>query len=214
MTEALRERFIKYRKTLVNTCSYGLMNLKILVSLLKYFKDNPNDYTRLSTIFFRTTEDALYENFLSYLFRIFDRHRNALSIYKFLNFIEANLIKLFPNDRNAVTIRIKQDKDSLDTEKDLLDKLRIIRDKAHFHQDIKHAGNYIQLYRQSQIPIEKLEKIVNLVLEIVDFYSNLFDGRRVKFELEKHIKNDINDLFMFINRGKKEFEDNAKDKKE
>jgi len=212
MDKEIKDKFTEYRKSLISNCTYGLIHLKTVGCLLKYFEDNPTDYARLCTLFFRNTEDAHFENLLSHVFRIFDTHRDALSIYKFLNFIEANLIRLFPNNGEAVEVRIKQDRNSLIANKNLLDKLKVIRDKAHFHQDSRHAGNYIQVYRQNQIPVKALEKLTKFVLKMIDFYSTLYDGRKITFDLEKHIKNDIDDLFMFINRGKKAFENDARSK--
>ncbi|MHA1344724.1 MAG: AbiU2 domain-containing protein [Promethearchaeota archaeon] len=210
MDEDLRERFIRYRKSLINTYSYGLIHLKVLGALFKYFEDNTNDHSRLSPLFFRTTEDAHFENFLSYIFRIFDFHKNALSIDKFLNFINANPNILFPNDREAVILKIREDKQSLEEKQSLLNKLKTIRNKAHFHLDTNHAGNYMQVYKRNYIPVKELEKLVKLVLKIVNFYSNIFDGREVKFDLDGLIKNDVDDLFIFINRGRKAFENEPK----
>lgn len=212
MDKEIKDKFTNYRKSLINTCSYGLVHLKTVGCLIKYFEDNPDDYAGLCTLFFRNTEDAHFENLLSNVFRIFDIQKDALSIKKFLRFIEANAKILFSNNYNAVRVRIGKDKLVLKANQNLLDKLKVIRDKAHFHQDSKHAGHYIQIYRQNQIPVKKLEDLIKLVLKMIDFYSILYDKRKVSFELENYIKNDIDDLFMFINRGKKAFENDARNK--
>lgn len=202
MINELREKFISYRITLISNCHYGLMHLKIVGNLLKYFERNPSEKAGLCTIFFRITEDAHFDNFLSYLFRIFDSHKDALSIYKYINFIESNRNNLFVNNRDLIKQRIPKDKNSLNKKRNLLDKLREIRNKAHFHQDSKHAGRYTQIYQQNYIPVKELEGLIEMVLEMLDFYSNQFDGRKVSFDLEKYIKSDIEDLFNFISRGR------------
>lgn len=210
MTKRTNDKFVRYRRTINSNCNYGLMHLKIVGYLNKYFKENPNEYRNLCTLFFRTTEDAHFDVFLSYIFRIFDKNRRALSIFKFLDFIEDNLDILFTNKKDLVKRKIVTDKKLLNSRRDLLDKLRTIRNKAHFHQDLEYAGNYLQVYRLNFVPVEKLENLIKLVIKIVDHYSFLFDGRRITFEIEKYIEQDINDLFELIYRGKRTFDKDAK----
>jgi len=210
MTKRTNDKFVRYRRTINSNCNYGLMHLKIVGYLNKYFEENPNDYRKLCVLFFRTTEDAHSYIFLSYIFRIFDKSRSALSIFKFLDFIERYLDILFPNKKDLVKRKIVTDKKLLNSRKDLLDKLRTIRNKAHFHQDLDYAGNYLQVYRLNFVPAEKLENLIKLVMKIVDYYSFLFDSRRITFEIEKHIEGDINDLFELIYRGERAFDKDAK----
>jgi len=210
MTNA-KEIFINYRKSLSSICNYGFINLRWWGKIYNYSKKKP-DVINISPFFFLSAQNAYFDCALWNLILLFDpysKKNKPLTIEKFLNFIEQNQ-KMFRNvSLNQLKKEIESDKKLLLGKLNMLDKLEKLRNKRLAHLDLKYAGNYNEIFKKFSIPINEMEKLFILAGEIINRYSAYFDKITYPFNMKKYINMAVNDLMVYLERGKKGFENDA-----
>lgn len=208
----VREIFINYRKSLSSICNYGFTNLRWWGRIYNFSKKKP-DVFNISPFFFESAQIAHFECSLWNLILLFDpytKRNKPLTIEKFLNFIEQNQ-KIFENNISLDQLKkeIELDRKLLLNKLNILNKLKILRNKKLAHLDAKYAGNYNQILKKYSIHINKMVELFLLAGKIINKYSNYFDKKTYLFDMRKYVDIAVKDLIIYIEKGKKGFEEDA-----
>jgi len=186
--DTIRKKFKNYRFDLVVICTNGSTYLRLYKKIFPIFAKN-KDLFQLSPTFFAFTRDGLLECAVSNLMKLYDVHKDAISIYKYLNFSEQNMDKLFLKEHHEeIRKRIKQDRAKLLSEKKVLNNLIIWRNKRLYHLEKGYAGDLNQVFREYIISIEDFDRLLNLASGLLNYYSNYFDGET---HIMEHIMLDL-----------------------
>lgn len=207
-----KEIFIKYRKSLSSICNYGLTNLRWWGRIYHYSKIKP-DFYNISPFFFESAQIAHFDCSLWNLILLFDpytKKNKPLTIEKFLNFIEQNHEVFGSNiSQDKLKKEIELDRKLLLCKSRVLNKLKELRDKRLAHLDTKYAGNYNQIIKKFSIHINEMEELFSLAGKIINHYSNYFDKKTYIFDMKKYVDMAVKDLIIYIEKGKKGFEEDA-----
>lgn len=211
MTNA-KEIFINYRKSLSSICNYGLTNLRWWGRIYHYSKKKP-DVFNISPFFFKSAQIAHFDCSLWKLILLFDpytKKSKPLTIEKFLNFIEQNH-EIFGSNisQDQLKKELELDRKLLLGKSNVLNKLKMLRNKRLAHLDAKYAGNYNQILKKFSIHINKMEELFLLAGKIINHYSNYFDKKTYLFDMKKYVDMAINDLIIYIEKGNKGFKEDA-----
>lgn len=197
MKDSIKDKFNKYRFDLVVICTNGRTYLRLWKKVFKYFAEN-KELFQLSPTFFAFARDGLLESAVSNLVKLYDVHKDALSIYKYLNLAEQSRNVLFEKaNQKELKNAIKQDRDKLSREEEVLSNLRMWRDKRLFHLDKNYAGDLNEVFREYILTIEQFENLFSLAKDILNRYSVYFDGVFNYMEygmVDVHLQNFINQL--------------------
>jgi hypothetical protein len=176
MKNSVDVKFKKYRFDLVVICTNGRAYLRLWKKIFEIFAKN-KDLFQLSPTFFAFARDGLLECAVSNLMKLYDVHKDALSVYKYLNYAEQNMDILFKEaSQKDVKEAIKLDRVSLLKERDALKKLRTWRDKRLYHLEKSYAGDLNQVFRKYRLTIGQFDNLYSLAKKILNRYSNYFDG--------------------------------------
>lgn len=185
---AMEEKFEEYRNRLLNELIWADRHLLIWKHLQGY--GDKNAYLKelnQAPFFFHCTVVAQIDASLVHIFKLVDTHRDALSIWKLLNFVEQNMT-IF--SKEAFTSRmagagrpesvrayeridareVAEDRNRLEAHGDTLKRLEKWRHKAYAHMDskIKNIG------KAYPIQTDELEKLIVSLHEIVNRYALVY----------------------------------------
>lgn len=139
--------------------------------------------------FFNTAENALNTELHIAVAKLFDSHKDALHIEKLVNYAEQNQQKIsaiqinsldenseFATELARVYEGLNKDdlleiKSDLNTAKDKIARLKLVRDKQVTHEDIGKQKIEYLTYQEFHELIELSEKIINLISEKI--YSDV-----------------------------------------
>lgn len=195
--DVIRDKFKKYRFDLVVICTNGRTYLRLYNKIFPIFAKN-KDLFQLSPTFFAFTRDGLLECAVSNLMKLYDVHKDANSIHKYLNFVEQNMGRLFKKEHHQELRKvIKQDRANLSSEKKVLNNLKIWRDKRLYHLEKEYAGDLTQVFREYIISIEEFDRLYSLARDLLNRYSKYFDDESFIMEyimLDTEFKNLVQQL--------------------
>ena len=188
------EYFQKYYEKLIWQTFYARAHLT-LWERLESFQFSHLKELNQAPHFFAFTIQAHLDDALMTLSRIIRRQRGALTIWKFLDFVEKNL-EIFSNEafsrrkgnkpnyeerkiKSHIPIahkRIEEDKQRLLNLQDTINNLIIWRDKiiAHIDHKILIMGKIIP--KEYPLQRQHLRQVINTLFEILDRYSYAYDG--------------------------------------
>jgi hypothetical protein len=180
------ESFITCRDALFKACAKGYAHLLIANKI-------QSDYIKgywafkLSPTFWFFSYGAHSECVFSYLARIVEKRKNPnpknITIFKYLNIVEQNIELLFEEDKQEdIKKAIKTDYLLLEDKKDIITKIRDLRDKFLFHLD-KQAFLNKSFFPTNEINDTDIEKLYLLIEEILNRYSVFFDGTKMPYDL-------------------------------
>ncbi|AQT84732.1 hypothetical protein ERICIV_04172 [Paenibacillus larvae subsp. larvae] len=127
-----KEEKLRYMEQLFSDATHA----KHKVQLYLYQYNKMLDHQEVSNSFppfFNLTMDALYNDFIIRMAKLFDTHKDSYgTIYKFLNIMEAH-VKLFSPKEKLIQEKIKEQRKFLEKNQSLINKIKTWRDKYHAH---------------------------------------------------------------------------------
>lgn len=163
----------------------------------------------ISPAFFSVTTDALISAIILWTDKLFDEHAER-GIFNFLKFIEYNqgmfAIEQLKRRRNYPAGHWMLDREPIKLEKIKADRKRIRefvclqsfqtrRDKFHAHFDKEYFFDRERLANEVPLTWGDLEKVVEILGEIINHYSAAYDG-----QLFSLTPMNINDLDYLLDR--------------
>lgn len=176
------QRFKNYRFDLMVICTNGRTYLQLYQKMFTVFAESKLLF-QLSPTFFAYSRDGLLECSVSNLCKLYDIHKDSLSVRKYLNYVDQNKTKLFKEEnQKAVTELIKMDNASLSNESKTLEILGTWRDKRLFHLDKKYAGDLYYVFRNYSLSLDQFNSLFTLAKDIINHYSQYYDGETYLME--------------------------------
>ncbi len=140
----------------------------------------------------------VYEAFLYYsvlkLAKLYDGDNSVISIEKYINFIEQNLKYIYKeNEREIVKKQVRNIKKCLEEKKDIIGKIKTVRDKMIAHNDKKIILEETDLFEEMSFIIAEIHMLIDIVKEIINtFWEEYSDEYEI---LEIIDKNDYERIF-------------------
>lgn len=148
------------------------MNIKNSYILYKHIREESLQYkdetAQISNFLIIILSD-MYSMVLINTCKVLDI-RNDKNIFKLLNVSEQN-IDIFDNTfytDDEIKDKIKELKDELDSNNQLINILKIYRDKYLTHIDKDYWGNVQKLFKEHRITFEEIELILTLISKILN----------------------------------------------
>lgn len=105
------------------------------------------------------------------LCKLFDSDSKAVTIPKYLNFIEQNSKNVFGNETvDGIKIKLKEDRESLGEYTDTIGKLKMVRDKSLAHNDSKYTLKENDVWADAGITYGDIKEIIKFSGEVVNNY--------------------------------------------
>lgn len=165
------KKFISYRQKLVEELQRAKAHLQIWKQLAEATSKFP-DEMKDTWAFWYFTKDAHREACLFRLMRLADKHRDALSMVKFLNWVEQNY-DVF--EKPVSTAEIQQDREDLKSLQSLFRGLTYWRDKHYAHTDVSEIQVEEKRGQVPPLPLRDIEALIQKYAEIINHYSVAFD---------------------------------------
>lgn len=145
--------------------------IKKKFDLYKYIKQNSEVYheeTKNIAYFLHTILRSLLENALMDISKIVDE-RNNKNVYKLLNICKQN-IKLFYEDnerqKRNILKRFYEMKKQIDSKKNIIENLKIYRDKYLAHIDKQYFFDANKLFKEYKTSYEDIETTLNVIVNV------------------------------------------------
>ena len=192
--------FDSYRDALFKMYLMGYRNHVIHKKLYSYYLKNPSFVNR-SPIFFKSILYASDVTSLQHLINLFEMGRrdqaDLITIHKYLNFINENL-SIFGDNARKINTLIKFDRKKIKNKEETIGKLLAIRDNVLSHLDKKAVRNFKLFFIDVDLRPRELDTLYSLAKEILNRYSESFDGLKIELESEKEIHDDLEKLLTQI----------------
>jgi len=182
------EKYLKYYHKLIEELLWADLHLKLWRRLVDY-----SGQLHVANTFFTVTMKAHLDAALVHLFKIFDTHKDSLSIWKFMNYVETNpeifstksfsrrmagntdLDYLLKSHVPVTSKDIEEDKTKLHSKESIIRTLKKRRDKEYSHIDEALLLKMDNITRQSHLSISEVENSITAVFEILSRYSTAYD---------------------------------------
>lgn len=151
-----------------------LMYIDMILEIHTFLKNQHVDKVDLLNIapaFFGATENALLESGTIRLYKLFDSDNNAITVPKYLNYIEQNLKNIYGKDAtNNIKKLLKEDRTLLDEYKQSISKLKVVRDKSLAHNDPKYSLKAKDIWADAGVTYGDIHKLIKISGEVVNHY--------------------------------------------
>lgn len=207
------EQFLKYHQRLIDELRWANMHFKVW----KQVRNHTTDYLRelnQASAFFSSTIKAHLDSAVMHLSKILDKHGKALSIWKFLNFVEQNqdifsmhafsqhmiakygyevqdrIEKRFKLHAPITTETVDEDRRRLNSLNRAIRNLERWRHKQFAHIDMKSVLQGVNITKQYPIQLGKFEEIIKTLHDILDRYSIAYHavGHSMDMSFESGLK--------------------------
>ena len=181
-----RESFTTCRDALFKACGKGYAHLLIAKKIKSDYIQGYLAFKRSPTFWFYSY-GAHSECVFSYLARIVEKRKNPnpknITIFKYLNIVGQNIEFLFEeNKQEDIKKAIEADYLLLEDKKEIINKLKDLRDKFLFHLD-KQAFLNKSFFPTNEINDTDIERLYLLIEEILNRYSVFFDETKMPYDL-------------------------------
>lgn len=165
----LRRRFECGLDELTGQCWWGRLYVRELRVLGKCLGQYPT-LMKTDPALFKLAHHAIAGQVMMIAARLVDTHKDAASVYWFLNFVEQNTT-IFPYPQNVVMTWVKADRQRLSDLEEKIDKLTAIRDKHYAHIDKEYLMQLGKLHTEYPFLPDDAEELYMAVGGILNRYS-------------------------------------------
>jgi hypothetical protein len=165
----LRCRFEGGLDELTGQCWWGRLCVRELRVLGKCLGQYPT-LMKTDPALFKLAHHAIAGQVLMIAARLVDTHKDAASVYWFLNFVEQNAT-IFPYPQNVVMTWVKADRQRLSDLEEKIGKLTAIRDKHYAHIDKEYLMQLGKLHTEYPFLPDDAEELYMAVGGILNRYS-------------------------------------------
>lgn len=130
----------------------------------------------ISPAFWGMVTDALLNNSVIKLCKLYDSNTDTITISKFIKFISSNATKIF-NAKNIyeITTLISNDTDLIQTKAGFILKLKELRDKSLAHNDKKLFQINSSIWSKVDLKIGDIRMLIDTCADIVNNYVHFSD---------------------------------------
>jgi len=191
------KQFLKYYERLMSEILQADAHFKLWKRLQNYRTDYLKELNQ-APFFFNFTTRAHLDAALIHIFKFFDKRKDSLSIWRFLDFIEKNL-EIFStesfsqrididnewyetqvNSHIPITFKTAQEDRAklieLECIKCITRSLKTWRDKAIVHINKQFVLDGIDVAKQYPVKVEEFEKTITALFEILNRYSRAYNS--------------------------------------
>lgn len=110
--------------------------------------------------FFRLAYNSMFNDMVGHAMKVLDRHRDSVG-YWYVIRAEADLVQAFAKGKDY----------DLAKHEDMADRLKLVRDKTHFHIDKKGVVNPSDVWKAADIRGSALAEVIDQVFEVLRHVS-------------------------------------------
>jgi len=187
--------FVSYLERLIGEIKKANLYFKAWKSINSYTREYHTELNQAPT-FWGSARDAYLETALICLCRIVEENSDVLSIWKFLNFADANqgiftteafsrrMISKVGYEEQIKSYRpithkiIEEDKKRIKNLEPTIANLKTWRVKVLAHIDKQFLNQEIDIVTAYPIKIEKIEKLIVTIMEVLNKYSAAYNSSR------------------------------------
>jgi len=187
------KQFLEYYQRLISEILQADAHFKLWKRLQNYRTDYLEELNQAS-FFFNFTIRAHLDAALIHIFKFFDKRKDSLSIWRFLDFIEKNLgifstesfsqrmvnnewYETQVNSHIPITFETVQEDRAKLTELECITRsLKTWRDKAIVHINKQFLLDGIDVAKQYPVKVEELEKTITALFGILNRYSRAYNS--------------------------------------
>ena len=187
-------QFVSYLDKLVSETTKANCYFKVWKSIRGYIEEYHTELNQASA-FWGSVMDACIEAALASFCRIVDQHWDSVSVWKFLDFANANQAMFSTeafsrrmvnnvgyeeqvNSREAITPRIiKEDRNRIECLR-AVPNLKVWRDKVIAHIDKRFLNPKIDVAKEYPIEIGQVEELIATIWEVLNRYSYAYNSSK------------------------------------
>ncbi len=174
-----KKHFSKLRSILEHECRNGQIHYRIWKVLHDTDQIN-HKILEISPEFFSKTIRAHFYTAISHLARLLRKDKDADNIFSFINYIKTNIKIFLPKYNNTILESIEKDQNALNSSHECYLFIKLRDDYlAHLSKHCKNDWDY--LVKTYKITPDDIKNLFDQVSEIINRYSNYFDGRTYSF---------------------------------
>lgn len=166
--------------------AHALMELKTLAAFENYIAKN--DIYVCGESFFNISNRALFNDMISHTIKVldFDERGDSFTFWDILK-----------NDKARKETLKAYSKEKIDFLNRLVPKLKIIRDKTHFHIDRKSVLNPQKIWEEANIQGKEIEEALQYLFYILNELHHAVFGRNFLYQPEDYNGEDLIKLLDF-----------------
>lgn len=166
---------------LTSQCIFGSVHVRMWNAIREAALGEHGQIIDWAKNFFFMTLKGHEDSAMVTLARLFDDHKDAVSIPRFLNYIEQNAKRVFPSNLERAIEWLQLSRDRLAVYEPTVATLQTRRDKFYAHLDtvlLKDASGLDtpKLLRDNLVTMQDAENIYEVVGDVLNGFSDLFDG--------------------------------------
>jgi len=115
--------------------------------------------------FFRLAYDALFNDMIAHAIKVLDRNKDSETFWS-----------IYGREKTTIDRFLKDNNYDIATLNDVADKLKIIRDKTHFHIDRKGLLNPNDVWKNAGITGKELANAIDKTWEILNYVYRINTG--------------------------------------
>ena len=175
-TEYTKEQILEFIEQLFKEVYHANNKLKLYLYVYNKFVDN-QELSNIATSYFALTLDALDNDFLIRIAKIFDERRGSYgTIFKFLNIVEANP-QLF--EVKNLHIQVKSHRKVFEEDnRELIKNVKTWRDQLYAHSDKVYFldKDRPKLGENAPMMYGELMNLLQLATQTINYFNKLLDG--------------------------------------
>jgi len=187
------KQFLEYHRRLIDEIHQADAHFKLWKRLQDYRADYPKELNQAAFFFIFTTRAHL-DATLMHIFKVIDKTKGSLNIWKLLDVVEENL-NIFSteafsqrmvdnewyetqvNSHIPITSKIVQgDREKLKKLERITSSLKTWRNKAIAHIDRQFLLDGVDVAKQYPVKIGELEETITVLFEILNRYSYAYNS--------------------------------------
>lgn len=183
-----KQEILDYAEILFAHCRVALSYLETYQGLIK--RHVPHRSAMLEArLFFNVIEKALASEFMIEVCKVFENHRDVMSIFKLCNICEQNKILfegIFYNIQIngdtlpvplTIDMLVKEVRSALDERDNIISNLKSQRDQIWAHSDQKYFLCPEKVETDNPVPLDEIKELLCVVVGFTDMIIKAFTGK-------------------------------------
>ncbi|MDN4090949.1 hypothetical protein [Paenibacillus polymyxa] len=193
-TQYTKEQLLEFIEQLFKEVYHAHNKLNLAIYLQNKCVDNI-DLVKITETYFTLTLNALNNDFLIQIAKLFDSHRGSYgTMFKLLNLIEANH-HLFAIENLNTQVNAQRKVFKEDYQKPI-ENVKIWRNKLYAHSDKPYFldKDRPDLVEEARFSYDDLLNLLQWATETINYYNQLLDGSKYVLH-NPDVKKDVDKLF-------------------